>query len=112
MSIQAQKLASIITQYVTQLGGPALLSEVAAELTRRSSHAPDTTTLTVTSAGTLGTDDKKLLERYGKTKLGARRLVYQVDPALLAGLRLRIGDTVIDHSLTSQLNKLKESLTK
>ena len=37
---------------------------------------------------------------------------YQTDPALLGGLRVRMGDVLIDGKLKGQFEKLKQELTK
>jgi len=39
-------------------------------------------------------------------------LVYAVEPAILGGLILRIGDTVLDASLRAQLDNLRESIKR
>ena len=39
-------------------------------------------------------------------------LAYAVDPAILGGLVLRIGDTVLDASLRAQLDNLRESIKR
>jgi F0F1-type ATP synthase delta subunit len=36
---------------------------------------------------------------------------FRVDPALLGGLRVRVGDSLMDTSVASRLTALRESLT-
>ncbi len=112
MTTQAAKLAKIIGDYLRGVGGPQLLHAVTAELGKRDVVASDQHLLTVTSAVSLSPADKSALEAYAKTKLGAKRVVYALDSDLIAGLKLQIGDSVIDHSLSNQLNTLQAQLAK
>ncbi len=43
---------------------------------------------------------------------GAVELTYQVDPSLLGGMVLRIGDKVIDGSIKEQLHQLNQSINE
>jgi F-type H+-transporting ATPase subunit delta len=36
----------------------------------------------------------------------------KIDPSLIGGMRLRIGDTLIDGSVSTQLEKIEEQLKK
>jgi F-type H+-transporting ATPase subunit delta len=65
----------------------------------------------VTSAHAL-TDLQRnqLRARLAESGYGTVRLVEQVDPALLGGLRLQIGDKLYDTTLKSRLNRLNYSL--
>jgi F-type H+-transporting ATPase subunit delta len=48
-----------------------------------------------------------LTEQYGE----GLQFSFRVDPALLGGLRVRVGDRLIDTSIASRLAALRESLT-
>jgi F-type H+-transporting ATPase subunit delta len=37
---------------------------------------------------------------------------YQLDPALLGGMQIRIGDRVVDSSIQTKLNQLQRNLLK
>lgn len=52
----------------------------------------------------------QLHARLAEAGYSAVRLVEQVDPALLGGLRLQIGDKLFDTTLISRLNRLNYSL--
>lgn len=49
---------------------------------------------------------KSLIEQYGDTLT----FNFRVDPALLGGLRVRVGDRLIDTSVASRLAAMRESL--
>ena len=52
----------------------------------------------------------QLHARLAEAGYGAVRLAEQVDPAVLGGLRLQIGDKLFDTTLISRLNRLNYSL--
>ena len=66
---------------------------------------------TVTSAHALSdTQRHQLRARLAESGHGTVRLVEQIDPALLGGLKLQIGDKLYDTTLKSRLNRLNYSL--
>ena len=66
----------------------------------------------VTSAVEL-TDEEKDALQVALSKQFGRELVFNfsVDPALMGGLRVRVGDRLIDTSIASRLAALRESVT-
>jgi F0F1-type ATP synthase delta subunit len=44
------------------------------------------------------------------TKVGAKDVAFRVDPAILGGLVIRVGDKVLDNSVASRLEGLRQSL--
>ena len=52
----------------------------------------------------------QLYARLAEAGYGAVRLVEQMDPAVLGGLRLQIGDKLFDTTVISRLNRLNYSL--
>lgn len=65
----------------------------------------------VTSAHELSTKEKESLEGRLRTSYGEEiRISYEIEPALLGGLRIRIGDRIIDHSVAARLDALRERL--
>lgn len=66
---------------------------------------------TATTAVELSSDDYESLARTLSGQLGREvRLTAEVDPAVLGGLVLRLGDHVIDASLASRLQQLRRQL--
>ncbi|MFN0058596.1 MAG: ATP synthase F1 subunit delta [Planctomycetota bacterium] len=65
----------------------------------------------ITSATPLAADSKARLVKQLATKLGREILAEErVDAELLGGLKLRVGDTVIDGTVRSQLEKVRERI--
>ena len=52
---------------------------------------------------------RRLLET---TRYREMEMYYQVDPSIIGGMVIRIGDRVIDSSITTKLNELKKQLLK
>jgi F-type H+-transporting ATPase subunit delta len=65
----------------------------------------------ITSAVELTADEKRALESKLRAKF-ARPLTfdYRVDPAILGGVVAKVGDKIIDGSLSGKLNALQETL--
>lgn len=60
-------------------------------------------------------DDKKrssVVAALGKTATRQLKLDFEVNPSILGGIVLRMGDTVMDASLKAQLNTLKENIKR
>ncbi len=68
----------------------------------------------VTSAVELSSDQKTNLERklLESTSYVSFEMHYQVDPEIIGGLIIRIGDHVVDSSIQTRLYELKKELTK
>jgi len=65
----------------------------------------------VTSAVPLTADEQKTVQKDILAKLGKDATVtFRVDPAILGGLVIRVGDKVLDSSVAGQLAELKSSL--
>lgn len=66
----------------------------------------------VTSAYPLTQVQEQLIEHRLATSLGANVVLHvNVDPALIAGLTIKVGDKVIDDSVRGKLKQLKTQLT-
>lgn len=66
----------------------------------------------VTSAYPLTQVQEQLIENRLATSLGAKVLLHiNVDPALIAGVTIKVGDKVIDDSVRGKLKQLKTQLT-
>jgi F-type H+-transporting ATPase subunit b len=69
-------------------------------------------TATVTSALPLTVDEQKVVSSGLAEHLGqAPAIEFKIDPAILGGLVVRIGDKIIDGSVGGRLEALRESLT-
>jgi F-type H+-transporting ATPase subunit b len=66
----------------------------------------------VTSALPLTDDEKEAVKADILSKLGSQATVtYRVDPNILGGLVVRVGDKVVDGSVAGQLESLRQSLS-
>jgi F-type H+-transporting ATPase subunit delta len=87
------------------------LPKVAAEFRRLDNARQGITLATATSAAPLGNDEvKALTERLEKLTGGRVELDVQVDPSLLGGVVVRVGDRLIDGSVRGRLERLRNQL--
>jgi F-type H+-transporting ATPase subunit b len=64
----------------------------------------------VTSALPLSKDEEESVKRDVLAKAGAKDVTFRVDPAILGGLIIRVGDKVLDSSVAGKLEGLRQSL--
>lgn len=88
-----------------------LLDATVAEFERRAGGEMGLRVAQVKSAVPLTAEEKAALERQLTSRYGQNlSLQYEVDPAILGGLVVRVGDQVIDGSVASKLAALREQL--
>lgn len=87
------------------------LPRIAAEFRRLDDQRQGITHATATSADALTPDETRALtERLEQLTGGKVALDLQVDPSLLGGVVVRIGDRLIDGSVRSRLERLRNQL--
>ena len=87
------------------------LPRVAAEFRRLDNARQGVTLATATSAAALDPDDVQALTARLEQMTGGRvELDLQIDPALLGGLVVRVGDRLIDGSVRGRLERLRNQL--
>jgi F-type H+-transporting ATPase subunit b len=64
----------------------------------------------VTSALPLTADEQATVKRDVLSKIGAQAITFRVDPSILGGLVLKVGDKVLDGSVSGKLEGLRQSL--
>ena len=64
----------------------------------------------VTSALPLSRDEEETVRRDVLAKAGAKEISFRVDPAILGGLVIRVGDKVLDNSVAGKLEGLRQNL--
>jgi F-type H+-transporting ATPase subunit b len=64
----------------------------------------------VTSALPLSKDEEEAVKRDVLASAGAKEVTFRVDPAILGGLVIRVGDKVLDNSVAGKLEGLRQSL--
>lgn len=102
---------SNLFQLLIQSGDLDLLPEISTALAQVATGKAAPTKAEVTSAAELSAEDKEQLQRSLAAQYGDGLVfTFNVDPALLGGLRVRVGDRLIDTSIASRLTALRESL--
>jgi F-type H+-transporting ATPase subunit delta len=92
-------------------GDTHLLDATIAEFERRAGGEMGLRVAHVKSAVPLTEEERAALERQLTSRYGqGLSLQYEVDPAILGGLLVRVGDQVIDGSVASKLSALREQL--
>lgn len=87
------------------------LADITAYFVDLANKARNITDVKVTSAVELTKEEKKRLARAMEQCTGKQvKLSYDVDPALLGGVVVRVGDKVIDGSVRTRLQTLREHL--
>jgi len=64
----------------------------------------------ITSALPLTKDEKDIIEKDVLAKTGAQAVAFRVDPAILGGLVVKVGDKILDGSVSGKLEGLRTSL--
>lgn len=64
----------------------------------------------VTSALPLSAEEQETVKRDVLAKAGAKEVTFRVDPSILGGLVIRVGDKVLDNSVAGKLEGLRQSL--
>lgn len=100
-----------LVKLLMQEGDLDLLAEVGPALSRVVSGQKAPTKAEITSAVELSDKEKDDLRRALAKQFGDDLVFsFQVNPALMGGLRVRVGDRLIDTSIASRLAALRESL--
>ncbi len=64
----------------------------------------------VTSALPLNTEEEATVRQEVLTRIGAKQVAFRVDPAILGGLVIKVGDKVMDNSVAGRLEGLRQNL--
>ena len=64
----------------------------------------------VTSALPLNPEEEAVVRQDVLSRVGAKDVAFRVDPAILGGLVIRVGDKVLDNSVAGRLEGLRQSL--
>lgn len=90
-----------------------LLAAIAADYGAMLDEAKGLTRGVLTTAVELDESRKAAIKSQLETQTGRKlELAYAVEPSILGGLVLKMGDTVLDASLRAQLDNLRESIKR
>lgn len=96
---------------LAQRGDITLMEEVIRKVRNIVPALDEKSNILVKSAQELDEKERNKLEQKLRHEHGEELQVrYEVEPALLGGLRIHIGDQVIDHSVAARLDALRERL--
>lgn len=100
-----------LVQLLLKRGRIEQLPRVAAEFRRLDDRRQGITHATITSAAPLTQDELRAITQRLEQQSGGRiALDVQVDPSLLGGLVVRVGDRLIDGSVRGRLERLRNQL--
>lgn len=89
-----------------------LVSKIAVEFTEKYNQVNGIAVAEVSSVRALSDDEKLSIEASLKQKLNKAEVTINniVNPSLLGGLRIRVGNTIFDGSVSGKLNRLKNNI--
>jgi len=94
-------------------GHLGLLDDIVAEFQTLLRRGPEAKVVEVSSAVALSGEERRALEARLEKRFGSGlEFRYQVDPKLLGGVRIQVGDQIIDGSVAGQLAALRRELTR
>jgi len=106
----SRELRSFIYSVVGE-GRLGLLDDILVELRRMAEYGPDVVVAEVTTAAPLSDEESRTLEERLVARYGSGiDITWHVDPAILGGVVVRVGDEVIDDSVTTRLEALRSTL--
>lgn len=101
-----------LLKLLVQSGDIGMLRSISAAMSQAIGGSSGPSKAEVTSAVELTADEKEALSKKLSAEYGSGLVVtFAVDESLLGGLRVRIGDTLIDNSVATRLAGLRESLS-
>lgn len=69
------------------------------------------TSAEITSALPLTDEEKEIVRKDITSKVGSQTVTFRVDPSILGGLVVKVGDKILDGSVSGQLQSLEQSLS-
>jgi F-type H+-transporting ATPase subunit b len=103
-ALDAKRQQKLIDEFFSGIEGGKVIVVEGEEL--------DGDSAVVTSALPLSADETKRIEKGLKDQLGSEaEIEFKVNPSILGGLVVRVGDKVVDGSVSGKLTSLEQSLT-
>ena len=108
---EAQPLVANTLQLLLERGRFAIIEELRAEYDALTAAEAAVVNVEVTSAVKLTAATQKMIAARVETTTGRRvELALRVDPAIVGGLVLRVGDVIVDGSVRSRIRQLRRRL--
>jgi F-type H+-transporting ATPase subunit b len=101
-SLDEKKQRSLLDEFFSGVKSGKLILLDGADFRGESAH--------VTSALPLNAEEQEAVKRDVLAKAGAKDVTFRVDPSILGGLVIRVGDKVLDTSVAGKLEGLRQSL--
>lgn len=110
---QFQQISRSFIELITKKGREVMLADIAASFEDQVNQYKGITPLTIISAVRLSEDVKKgILSKVQGLTSGTFEITEKIDPTLIGGFIVRADDKQIDLSVASQLDNLKQRLTR
>lgn len=110
---QFDVLTASFVELITKNGRESILPEIAASFSAQLKEHQGIVPVTLVSAQPLDKATKEsILNKVQATVKGKIELEEEIDPSLLGGFVIRMGDNRIDASVSNQLKNLKQRLTR
>lgn len=98
---------------ITKNGRESILPQIAAAFTELVKEKKGIVSVTIVSATKLdGGVKKQILDKIQATITGSLEVTEEIDPSLIGGFVVKMGDTQIDASVASKFAQLKQRLTR
>lgn len=104
-------VAGMIVDFLKSNGQIELLPDIITLLNKHAVKEGVKDSAIVTTAAPLSAEDRKAISTFIAGKYGAGyALVERIDPAVIAGFTIRVGDQVIDTTVASKLENMRKEL--
>jgi F-type H+-transporting ATPase subunit delta len=114
LSIAAEPLHPLVVRMLTELVKrrvTTLFAAIAEEMDTLADEARNITAVAVTTAAELPeTLQKVLSDKLAAYTRGGVNVHFSTDPALFSGLLIKIGDTILDNTIKTDLERIRQKL--
>ena len=107
-TVKAKDIVEGFWQYLKKSENLGLLPEIVTELNRRAEEVG--TLATVFSSQLLDKNQEEKISNIIKSNFGINHAIFKVDSSLIGGIKVKIGDEVLDLSLQSKLDNLTKAI--
>jgi len=111
--VDLQPLTALFIALIVKNGRSEMLPKIASDYNSLLESHRGIVSGNITSAVALDAQSrKKIMDKLAKTFTGELQLTEKIDPALIGGFIITIGDNQIDASVSSKIKNLRQELTK